>query len=151
MWPMRRCLTVAIMLGVLGCSAAPPPSAAPVPPEPGPSSWSSWRPSRPVRDLAQLSEADKRAVRDADLAQRASRYPVTDPPAVELERWIMPHEIGPTAEACMADAGFVVKSNEDGQGLASHRLFPRASAMPIIEPSTCAPRGSSPIPRIFSR
>lgn len=105
-----------VMLGSAGCSGVSRPSAAPGLPEPGPSSWSGWRPSQPVRDLAQLSEADKRAVRDADLAQRANRFSISDPPTVELERWIMPHERGPTAEACLADAGFTVKSHEDGHG-----------------------------------
>ncbi len=79
-------------------------------------SWESWRPSSPVGDLAELSESDKEAVREAQLAQLAAGYGLSDPPKVQLERWIRPEELGPISEKCFGEAGFEVRSTPDGQG-----------------------------------
>ena len=111
-----------------GCSGSPPPKAPHPLPQPGPTSWADWRPTEPVRDLRQLSEAEKRAIRDSDLAQRAERLLDGDPPEVALERWIMPHEIGPTSEECLAAAGFTVTSHEDGHGFRPVSAVPESQA-----------------------
>ena len=81
-----------------------------------PVDWESWRPSRPVRDLAKLTEQEKRALRGSELAELARSLDIANPPEVPLERWINVAERGPSAEACLADAGFTVKSHADGQG-----------------------------------
>lgn len=78
--------------------------------------WESWRPSRPVRDLAKLTEQEKLTLREAELDEFARSLDIANPPDVPLERWIGAHERGPSAEGCLADAGFTVKSNADGQG-----------------------------------
>ena len=119
-----RALGAAIMALVLvGCSAPPVegPSGAPEPQTPLPnppvmSGWQDWRPSEPVRDLAKLSEADKLALRTSNLANLAQQFEITDPPEVELERWIRVDEIGPTAAECLGEAGFDVESTSNGQG-----------------------------------
>ena len=106
--------TVMAALVVSGCSAATPAPESPV------TSTSierkSWRPGQPVRDLPTMAEEEKLALRESALADHARSLDISDPPEVALVRWIRTDEQGPSAEACLAEAGFTVESDSSGQG-----------------------------------
>ena len=65
----------------------------------------SWRPSAPVRDLRELTEEEKIAFRDADLAELARTFRLEEPPDVELERWIRHDEADRFWSECYSEAG----------------------------------------------
>ncbi|WP_127130265.1 hypothetical protein [Georgenia sp. SYP-B2076] len=96
-------VSVATLSGVSSCSLVPPAGLTPLPPihEYVPSDW----------DLERRQEL---------LAETAAATGLTDPPDVDVVRWVNPEDASDIAVECLRDAGFPVKQEADGYSYGSN-------------------------------
>lgn len=113
-------LVAAVMAqGGGGDIAIEPAPAAPVSSTPerltgAPPPVSEWQPATPLSASVEMSEAEKARERRALLGAEARGLGLSNPPNIDLVRWISPEEWAPSMLGCLAGQGLPVGYTADG-------------------------------------